>query len=61
MFIIFWDTLIDEQVFFLPQVKRSVNIGNKHGIYKFSDKLLNESRNYESYEIRKCQENPKSC
>ena len=30
--IIFWDFLIFYQIFFLPQVKRSVIISNKHGI-----------------------------
>ena len=33
MFIIFWDILIDEQIFYSPQVKRSLIIINEHGIY----------------------------
>ena len=34
MFLIFSGILIDEQIFFSPQVKRSVVISNKHGIYE---------------------------
>ena len=44
IFIIFWDFLIDEQIFFLPQVKRSVIHSNKHGIYELPHKLLNDFR-----------------
>ena len=32
MFIIFWKILIDEQIFFLPQLKRSEIISNKNGL-----------------------------
>ena len=39
MFIIFWDILIDEQIFFSPQMKRSVIISNKHGIYELPNDL----------------------
>ena len=41
MFIIFWDILIDDQVFFSPQVKRRVIISNKHGIYELPNDLEN--------------------
>ena len=34
MFITFGDNLIDEQIFFLPQVKSTIIISNKHGIYE---------------------------
>ena len=44
MFIIFWDVLIAEQIFFSPQVKRSVIISNKHGIYKLPHELPNDLR-----------------
>ena len=36
MFIIFWDILIDEQIFFSSQVKQSVIISNTHGIHIFT-------------------------
>ena len=35
IFIIFRDILIDEEIFFSPQVKPSVIISNKHGIYEY--------------------------
>ena len=35
----FWDILIDEQVFFPLQVKRSVIISNEHGIYELPNNL----------------------
>ena len=44
MFIIFWDILIDEKIFFLPQVKRSEIVSNKHGIYELPHELLNDLR-----------------
>ena len=44
MFIIFWDILIDEQILFSPQVKWSVIISNKHGIYELPYKLPNDLR-----------------
>ena len=34
MAIIFWDILMFDQVFLSPQVKRSLIISNKHGIYE---------------------------
>ena len=56
MFIIFWNILIDKQIFFSPQAKRSVNISNKHGVYKLPHELPNNLR---LKEIRKYQKNPK--
>ena len=44
MSIIFSDILLDEQILFLPQVKRSVIISNKLGIYKLPDELTNDLR-----------------
>ena len=44
MFIIFWDILIDEQIFFSPQVNRSVIISIKHGIYELPHEFLNDLR-----------------
>ena len=44
MLIMFQDILIDEQIFFLPQVKRSMIISNKHGIYELPHELLNNLR-----------------
>ena len=44
MFIIFWDILIDKQIFFLPQVKRGVIISSKHGIYDLPPELPNNLR-----------------
>ena len=42
--IIFWDLLIHYQIFFSPQVKRSMFINNKHGIYELLHDLLNDFR-----------------
>ena len=39
MFLILQDILIDEQIFFSPQVKRSVIVSNKHGIYRLPKDL----------------------
>ena len=39
MFIMFWDFFIIEQIFLSPQVKQSMIIINKHGMYE----LCNES------------------
>ena len=39
MDIIFWDFLLLYQIFFSSQVKRSVIISNKHGIYKLPNDL----------------------
>ena len=44
MFIIFWYILIDEQIFFSPQVKRNVIISDKYGIYKLLHELPNNLR-----------------
>ena len=48
MDIIFEDSLMLYQNFFSPQVKQSVVISNKHGIYKFSHDFPNglRLRNY---------------
>ena len=45
MDIIFWDFLILYEIFFSPQVKQSVIINNKHGIYELPYELLNDLRN----------------
>ena len=42
--IIFWDFLIFDQIFLSPQVKRSVIISNKHGIYELPHELSNNWR-----------------
>ena len=34
MVIIFWELLMFDQIFLTPQVKRSVIISNKHGLYE---------------------------
>ena len=39
MDIIFWEFWLIYQIFFSPQVKRSVVISNKHGIYGLLHKL----------------------
>ena len=39
MDITFWEFLLLYQVFFLPQVQRSVIISNKYGIYELSKYL----------------------
>ena len=44
MFIIFRGILIDEQIFFSPQIKRSVIISNKYGIYELPHDLPNDLR-----------------
>ena len=44
MGIIFRDFLIFYQVFFSPQVKQSVIISNKHGIYELPHELTNDLR-----------------
>ena len=51
IFITFWDILMVEQIFLSPQVKRSVIISNKHGIYQLAHELPNDLRLMES--IRK--------
>ena len=53
MEIIFWDFLIIYQIFFSPQVKRSVIISNKHGIYELPHKLPNDLRLKKLGKIRK--------
>ena len=42
--IIFWDFLMFYQIFFSPQVKRSVIINNKHDIYELPHELRNDLR-----------------
>ena len=44
MDIIFRDLLITYQIFFSPQVKRSVIISNKHGIKELAHDLQNDLR-----------------
>ena len=44
MDIIFWYFLILYQIFFSPQVKWSMIISNKYGIYKFPYELPNDLR-----------------
>ena len=44
IFITFWDILMVEQIFLSPQVKRSVIISNKHGIYQLGHELPNDLR-----------------
>ena len=41
---IFWDFLILYHIFFSPQVKRSVIISNKHGIYELPHELRKDLR-----------------
>ena len=42
MGIILWDFMIQHQIFFSLQVKESVIISNKHGIYKLHHELPND-------------------
>ena len=42
MFIMFWDFFIIEQIFLSPQVKRSMIIINKHGIYELCNEPVTE-------------------
>ena len=44
MDIIFWEFLLFYQIFFSPQVQRSVIISNKHGIYELPDELPKDLR-----------------
>ena len=44
MVVIFWDFLMFDQIFLSPQVKRSVIISNKRGIYELPHKLPNDLR-----------------
>ena len=44
MDIIFWEFLLLYQIFFSPQVKRSMIISSKHGIYEFLNKMSNNLR-----------------
>ena len=41
MVIMFWDFLIFEQIIFSPQVKWSVIVSNKHGMYELLNQLPN--------------------
>ena len=38
----FWDFFIIEQIFLSPQVKRSMIIINKHGIYELCNESVTE-------------------
>ena len=40
--IIFWDILMFDKIFVLPQVKRIVITSNKHGIYELPHELPND-------------------
>ena len=42
-----------DQIFFSPQVKRSVILSNKHGIYELPEDLLNNLRLRKLGHIRK--------
>ena len=42
--IMFWDFLMFYQIFFSPQVKRSVIITNNYGIWELHHKFLNDLR-----------------
>ena len=53
MVLIFQDFLILDQIFFTPQVKRSVIITNKHGIYELPHELPSDLR------LRKLENNKK--
>ena len=44
MVIIFWDLLMFYQIFLSPQVKQSVIISNKLGIYELPHELPNDLR-----------------
>ena len=44
MVIIFWDFLMSDQIFLSSQVKQSLVISNKYGIYEFPHKLPNDWR-----------------
>ena len=59
MDIIFWDILKFYEILFSPQVKRSVIISNKHGIYELPHKLPNDVK-LRILEIRKDQKNFKT-
>ena len=42
MDIILWEFLLLYQIFFSPQVQKSLIISNKHGIYDLPDELLKD-------------------
>ena len=44
MVIIFWDFLMLDQFFLSPQVRRSVIIINKHGMYELPHEFPNDLR-----------------
>ena len=44
MFMIFRDILIDKQILFWPQVKRTMIISNKYGIYELPLEFPNDLR-----------------
>ena len=57
--VILWDVLVFAQISLSPQVKRSVIISNKIGLYKLPHKMTNDL-NLVSKKIKKFQENLKS-
>ena len=59
MVIIFLEFLMFDQIFLSPQIKRSVIISNKHGIYELPHELPNNLR-LRILEIMKYQENLKT-
>ena len=48
-----------DQIFLLPQMKRSVIVSNKHGIYELPHELPNDLR-LRIFEIRENEENVKT-
>ena len=44
MDMIFWECSLLFQIFFSPQVQRSVIISNKHGIYELPDEMAKHLR-----------------
>ena len=44
MDIILWEFLLLYQIFFSPQVQKSLIISNKHGIYELPDELPKDLR-----------------
>ena len=44
MLALFWDFLMFDQIFYSPQVKQSVVISDKHGMYKLSLRFPDDLR-----------------
>ena len=44
MVLIFWDSLMFDRIFLLPQVKRSEIISNKQGMYELPHEVPNNLR-----------------